>query len=588
MNKIVKLFAILCPTFAIFGIGFCQEPAEIPQKALQLLNQNQPAEAEKLFRKHLDTHPDDPQALYYLGVSLHFQSQYKAAIEVLERVLALGPQVSNPQLEPSRLQYFVSLLHFQSGDLDSAQRWLGPLVKEGAVAPAYLLQGRIDFAKRDYESAERHISRALQLELGNPAEAHYQLGLIHAIRGNPGKAAASFETALAQQPSNPDILLKLGDAYFQLKDIPRVEKLSRDVLDKQPGSAMAHYNLGRAEYVRGNLEKAGGHFFRATELGKRPEYSHSLAQVRIQLKQPQQAIAALKDNLRLDPKAVSPRLQLAGLLFQALNMKGAEEEYRNIIEISPENMQALFGLAFTLVAQGNETGAVDAFRKAWATDPDLLKEMIVSAVISAQEHPGYTEIAGRLLRAVAPAAAENSLEFIVARQYLTAGRGEKSLEWIDRYLANGAPDANVHLLRGSVLRMLGRREEAEKELLAIDLASPLGVHALHQLAVLAALYEENQERRKADEYLDRALALDPNHFQALVLKAKRQIKDLNLSEAEQLLKRAVSVQPERPEAYYVLFTLYRRSGKNQEAEEALHQHNKLKAETALPPELEYP
>ena len=588
MNKIVKLFAILCPTFAIFGFGFCQVLAEVPQKALQLLNQNQPAEAEKLFRKHLDSYPDDPQALYYLGVSLHFQSQYKAAIEVLERVVALRPQVDNPQLEPSRLRYFVSLLHFQSGDLDSAQRWLGPLVEEGAVASAYLLQGRIDFAKRDYESAGRHISRALQLELADPAEAHYQLGLVHAIQGNHSKAAVSFETALAQQPSNPDILLKLADAYFQLREIPRVEKLSRGVLDKHPGSAMAHYNLGRADYARGNLEKAGGHFFRATELGKRPEFFNSLAQVRIQLKQPQQAMAALKDNLRLDPKTLSPRLQLAGLLFQALDMKGAEEEYRNILEISPENMQALFGLAFTLVAQGNETVAVDTFRKAWATNPDLLKEMIVSAVISAQEHPGYTEIAGRLLRAVAPPAAENSLEFIVARQYLTAGRGEKSLEWIDRYLSDSAPEANVHLLRGSVLRMLGRREEAEKELLAIDLDSPLGTQALYQLAVLAALYEENRQRRKADEYLDRALALDPDHFQALVLKAKRQIQDLNLSEAEQLLKRAVRVQPERPEAYYVLFTLYRRSGKNQEAKDALNQHNRLKAETALPPELQYP
>ena len=588
MNWTGKLAVLLVATLAIFALGLSQELLEIRQKALELLNQNKSAEAEKLFREYLDSYPDDAQALYYLGVSLHFQSQYKAAIEVLERVVALRPQVDNPQFEPSRLQYFLSLLHFQNGDLDSAQSKLEPLVKEGAAAPVYILQGRIDFARKEYESAERHISRALQMDLPESAEVHYQLGLIYSAQGKHDEAARSIEAALEQQPSNPDILFKLADTYFQLQDIPRVEELSREVLAEDPSSAMAHYNLGRAEFARGNLEKAGEYFVRATELETRPRYFNSLAQVRIQLNQPQRAIAALRENVRLDPATPSPRLQLAGLLFQALDMNGAEAEYKKILNMNPDNMRALFGLSFTLVARRNETAAVETFRKAWGTDPGLLKEMIVSAVISAQEHPGYTQIAGRLLRAVAPTAAEHSLEFIVARQYLSANRAGKALEWIDRYLSNGAPDDHTRLLMGSALRMLGRTQEAEKELLAINQSSPLGVHALYQLAVLEALYEENQKGGKADEYLDRVLALDSDHFQALVMKAERQIKDVNLAEAERLLKRAVGIQPDSPEAHYALFTLYRRSGRNQEAEAALNQYNRLKAESALSPELQYP
>lgn len=80
-----------------------------------------------------------------------------------------------------------------------------------------------------------------------------------------------FSQALEQEPSDPQLYLYLGLAYFKQGDLDKMIETLEKALDVAPTSAQIHYNLGVAYQKSHNATLAKDEYLRA--LGIDPTYA---------------------------------------------------------------------------------------------------------------------------------------------------------------------------------------------------------------------------------------------------------------------------------------------------------------------------
>jgi superkiller protein 3 len=80
-----------------------------------------------------------------------------------------------------------------------------------------------------------------------------------------------FSQALEQEPTDPQLYLYLGFAYFGKGDLEKMIETLEKALDVAPTSAQIHYNLGVAYQKSHNATLAKNEYLRA--LGIDPAYA---------------------------------------------------------------------------------------------------------------------------------------------------------------------------------------------------------------------------------------------------------------------------------------------------------------------------
>jgi tetratricopeptide (TPR) repeat protein len=84
-----------------------------------------------------------------------------------------------------------------------------------------------------------------------PVSEHVRRGMALEEKGEFDRALAEYESALAADRGNPEILIDLGNVHAQLKQYPDAEKYYRDALERNPDSPMANNNLAWVLVLQG-------------------------------------------------------------------------------------------------------------------------------------------------------------------------------------------------------------------------------------------------------------------------------------------------------------------------------------------------
>jgi tetratricopeptide (TPR) repeat protein len=171
------------------------------------------SEAERLYRVILSQQPEHAGALHYLGVIAYQSGNKVAALELIQRAIALG-----------------------AGD-SSALSNLGAALKD---------LGKLD-------EAEAACRRALEL---NPdsLDAHLNLGYVLSDQDKPGEAAREFERAAAIAPESVKPLFYLGNALCAEGRLEEGGEAYRRAIALQPDYADAHGYLSLSLLLRGEFE----------------------------------------------------------------------------------------------------------------------------------------------------------------------------------------------------------------------------------------------------------------------------------------------------------------------------------------------
>jgi tetratricopeptide (TPR) repeat protein len=342
-----------------------------------------------------------------------------------------------------------------------------------------------------------------------------------------------------------------------------------------------HFEKGR-EYVAANkLTEAILEFRNALEQDPNwGEARFALAEAYDATAQPERAYREYVRAADLLPRDATAQLKAARYQIRGKQFEDARSRTEKLLALEPSNVDALITLADVLVATGDHEAALAQVEKAIATDPSRGRSYLsLGQIHQAQKRNDQAQAAYTKAVELDPRAIATHLA--LADFHRATGNLEAAEQALKRAHALDAADVATHRALAALYVSSPRHEEAEPHLkfLAettrtvedrLALADFYLVH--HRLqesrAIVAPMTADASTMAPAEtrlarldylegntaaasERLQRVLALDPNHVNALVLSAERALAEKRYEDAHWEASAAITSSPRLAAAYYV-------------------------------------
>lgn len=147
--------------------------------------------------------------------------------------------------------------------------------------------------------------------------------------------------------------------------------------------------------------------------------------------------------------------------------------------------------------------------------------------------------------------------------WFSAGRQDRALEYLDRLDKRYGDQPNVHFLRGFVFESNKDVDGAIREYSQEASITPGAVAPMIQLALL---YSEAGDQEKALEAARKAVALGPDNARTHFALGRVLAAGQNWSESAAELEKAKGLSPNTAKIHFQLANVYRKLGRQQEAE----------------------
>jgi tetratricopeptide (TPR) repeat protein len=481
-------------------------------------------EAQQEFQHAIQSDPTNAEAYYNLGAVYEQQDNVDRAVQLYRQVV-----------------------EFQSTGIAASQ--------------AYVRIGNLLRARKQYDQAAQEFQHAIQSSPNNPG-AYYDLATIYEQQGNTKKALTNYIQATDLAPKYRDAYVGRGRIYAKRKDMKSVARMARQILDLEldPAEKYDAYLLIADVYkAAGDADQAAHSYRKALELyPKHPEAYVSLAQLLAVENRLEEALEIWRQMASQPELARTAFISIGNLLATRKKFEDAEQSYRRAIEVEPKESEAYLGLGLVYQRQGKL---------------DDMERVLNEALIAVPNDPQVYRLQAQLRQEQGrPDEAITLYRRIVELQPSNGG-------WSEAYEQIG-----------SLMFKRKRYDEAEDALLMAAQIDP-GNPAIH--FGLGAVYEAQEQVERALGSYKKATEIDPKYgdaYRALghiyakkgdtkgLAQMARRILELDLSPTDQYeahlmignayqeaelyewaidhLNKAVSLDPERLEAYTALGLIY--------------------------------
>jgi len=424
------------------------------------------------------------------------------------------------------------------------------------------VDGQIKFAEGDLAGAQSQLVQYNLLTEDSNPDALWLLAQIHLRTNNQGEAQRLIETVVKLQPGNLGALNAQADIKARLRDLEGAKEIYARVLQMDPQNATALRGMEGIRADRGETVDTSNPLLKAI----------SDAQRAFKEGRDAEGIAALRRALtesKYDPRVLQP---LLGKLVASGDLEGAKAVIAEAKKARP-NDKRIDALEITLTEndplkatmvilddpsippieremslhalyrqygkKDEAAAALEAARKIDANDPRVIeadfllaieaKDLAKAREIAARaERDNLDKTGGRTFRArllfaegkindalavMQQAATSGSLGpevwKIYARMFLQAGRAADSIPAYERALQMRPDDPQTIVELISVLRSIGRSEDALKE--ARNRERLAGGNAQF-ISLMMDLEGEVGDKNKALEYRLKAVTRDPKNL----------------------------------------------------------------------------
>ncbi len=219
---------------------------------LAYMDMKQYSKAAKTFRKSIALKNDSSQAYFQLGVALDSRGKWKEAEPIFKEAIKLDRN------NASAYNYLGYSLVDRNANLDLARKYIERALEIDSDNPAYLDSlGWLNFHEGRFEDAIRQLKRASQ-KMNDPIILEH-LGDTYVAAKDDASAALSYQKSLELDPDNKDVQKKLKQLYGKmLPGSPArllLEKFSQD--------------LSKASYISGALIlRAEGSFIPSSSMSQ--------------------------------------------------------------------------------------------------------------------------------------------------------------------------------------------------------------------------------------------------------------------------------------------------------------------------------
>ena len=257
----------------------------------------------------------------------------------------------------------------EGGDSDKALR----LYERASLIDPTAPHPRIRLASLLYDVGEWkqaiRVARQLTKRWPRFSSAHIVIARSYGELGRWKIAERFYRQSLAIK-QEPWTWLLLGWTLDRLGGHDEAEECLRQALKVDPDYDEAHYNLGYSYRRKGKFALAEKHLRRAIEID--PKYALAYAELGQLLSKdrPKEAVGFLRNALKHNPNDGWSIAYLANALWKLRKLKAADEQYRRLLELWPNEAMPNWCYGDFLAANGKDSSTAEGYlRKAVEIEP---------------------------------------------------------------------------------------------------------------------------------------------------------------------------------------------------------------------------
>jgi predicted O-linked N-acetylglucosamine transferase (SPINDLY family) len=235
-----------------------------PQQALELAmdhhRKGRPADAERLYRQLHQLDPNNADIIHLLGVAASNQKRYDEARALMERSIALGPNVAR-----YRNNYGTMLLDELREYEAAAACYKKALELDPTLAGAHYNLGLASFHLQRWDDSVAAYKKALSLDPNYPS-CELNLGTTYAASGRFNDAIALYRDVLKRRPNDGPVATNLGNFLKEMGELDAAVDAYRHALSLNPNDAVTWNNFAVAMKDQGQLAESTAAFKRSLEI----------------------------------------------------------------------------------------------------------------------------------------------------------------------------------------------------------------------------------------------------------------------------------------------------------------------------------
>ena len=419
---------------------------------------------------------------------------------------------------------------------------------------------------QQWDSSIESLQKAARLDSAS-YEVHYALGLALAEAGQNQHAIRELQEAERIRPSASEVHDQLARLLAQMgqKDLAQKEhaKYAELVSRGDPLTEAGKLNGQANQLLAAGNARGAANAYREALLAEPndPQLHYNLSIALDQLGERAAELQELERAIQLEPELAVAHNQLGVLALQSNRTAHAEEEFKKAIASDPRYAEAQNNLGVLYHREGKDQEAATMYQQAIESDPKYTKALVNLALLLA-EHGQVAQGEQQLRAAIqidpSDAGAYTALGMIQGK----TGRGSEAVESFRKVVALQPDSAEAYLNLGIALvdqydRTGGFKEFQEAARLAPQ--SPAVHYNVGRFYFETAKYEE------ARKELEEALRLDPTYAPALYFLALAAKQDNDLPRSTELFEKLLELQPQNPDAQFLLGQNLEHQGKSAEA-----------------------
>jgi tetratricopeptide (TPR) repeat protein len=335
--------------------------------------------------------------------------------------------------------------------------------------------------QRNYQKAARAYQKVIELD-SNRDDAYYQLGIVNLRIGKYREAITPLQKAVELNPDYKDAYFYTGNAYKEIKELAKAVEAYENYLNLKPENPWEGY-------------------FR-------------LGVCRIELKQFEDAITALNEAVKEKPQDIKTNYYLAQAYDQANQYEKAEETYKLLAQLSPEEADKYYKTILIMYDKaGNLEKAIEAAKSIIELKPDSLGD-IYNLALMYQKRKRYDEAIKTFNEVLAINPADKYSYSNIGYIYYIQKKYNKSIAAFKKFVEL-APDKADGWFYIGICNMQIKKYESALEPLKKTIELQLDYSNGNAIYNLAIVYLNLHDNYSAKELYDKLTAINPQLAQKL-------------------------------------------------------------------------
>ena len=436
----------------------------------------------------------------------------------------------------------------------------------------------------DLDGALKELQQALSLDPRSSFQTN--LGFIQAARGNLPEAEAAFRQAVAVDQASMTAQLALGQFLWVTGKQDEAEGVFKAALALEPASLLANRALAVFYLRSDRATEAEPYFVKAVEASGAAEAKIALADYYVGLKRPAEAVGVLEklsaepqywalarakmadiqygegksaeafrivdEVVTKQPTLVGARVVRGRLLLGDGRIDDAQRDAQEAVKLEPGSAEVQFLLGSVLEARRDLDGASKAYAEVLRLNPRAAAAQVRLAMIELQRNSASsaTQFAEQ---AAALQPGNLTAQLVLARALLARGDLDRAAEVTQRLLQAAPNAAQIQNQVGMLALAKGDRAAARA---AFEKALTLNDRLVEPLSTLVAMDLQDKKPDSARARVERRLQKTPDSSLVLALAGGTWFSTGDASKGEEFLRRAIDVDPSNLDAYSLLAGLY--------------------------------